>query len=94
MPIVLKVLSTVGIVAMLWVGGHIILVGMHDLGFAPIYDWVHHVEGIVGGLIPAVGGALSWLTNTFFSAILGLIWGGLIAAVVHVLPFGRKNPVH
>lgn len=94
MPIVLSVLSTVGIVAMLWVGGHIILVGMDDLGFSPIYDWVHHLEGIVGGWIPAIEGALAWLTNTFFSAILGLLWGGVIVAVMHVLPFGRKDPVH
>ena len=33
MPKVLKVLSTVGIVAMLWVGGHIILVGFDELGW-------------------------------------------------------------
>lgn len=94
MPIVLSVLSTVGIVAMLWVGGHIILVGMDDLGFSPIYDWVHSVEGIVGGWVPAIEGALAWLTNTVFSAILGLLWGGVIVAVMHVLPFGRKDPVH
>lgn len=93
MPIVLKALSAVGLVAMLWVGGHIILVGMADLGFTPIYDWVHHVEGIVGGLVPAISGALSWLTNTFFSAILGILWGAVIVTVVHFLPF-RKNPVH
>lgn len=94
MPIVLSVLSTVGIVAMLWVGGHIILVGMNDLGFSPIYDWVHHVEGVVGGWVPAIEGALSWLTNTFFSAILGLIWGAIIVTVIHFLPIGRKDPVH
>ncbi|WP_114905736.1 DUF808 domain-containing protein [Ornithinimicrobium murale] len=94
MPIVLSVLSSVGIVAMLWVGGHIILVGMNDLGFSPIYDWVHHLEEIVGGWIPAIGGALSWLTNTFFSAVLGLLWGAVIVVVMHFLPFGRKDPVH
>ncbi|MCK0113935.1 DUF808 domain-containing protein [Ornithinimicrobium sp. F0845] len=94
MPIVLSVLSTVGIVAMLWVGGHIILVGMNDLGFSPIYDWVHHLEVVVGGWIPAIGGALSWLTNTFFSAVLGLLWGAVLVAVMHLLPFGRKDPVH
>lgn len=92
MPIVLRVLSSVGVVAMLWVGGHIVLVGMDELGFSPIYDWVHHLEGIVGGWIPAISGALSWLTNTFFSAILGLVWGAVIVTGVHVLPFGRKDP--
>ncbi|WP_256840105.1 DUF808 domain-containing protein [Ornithinimicrobium faecis] len=91
MPIVLSVLSSVGIVAMLWVGGHIILVGMNDLGWSPIYDWVHHVEGIVGGWVPAIESALAWVTNTFFSAILGLVWGAVIVTVVHFLPFGHKD---
>ena len=94
MPIVLSVLSTVGIVAMLWVGGHIILVGMDDLGFHPIYEFVHHAEEVVAGWIPAISGALSWLTNTFFSAVLGLVWGAVLVAVLHFLPIGRKNPVH
>ena len=44
MPIVLGVLAWVGVVAMLWVGGHILLVGMDELGFHAIYDWVHHLE--------------------------------------------------
>lgn len=94
MPVVLSVLSSVGIVAMLWVGGHILLVGMHDLGFTPIYDWVHHAEELVGGWVPALSAALAWLTNTFFSAVLGLIWGAVIVTVVHFLPIGRQNPVH
>ncbi len=94
MPVVLSLLSTVGIAAMLWVGGHIILVGMDELGFHLIYGWVHTVEGAVGGLIPAIEGALSWLTNTLASAILGLVWGAVILTVVHLLPFGRKEPVH
>ncbi|WP_109473081.1 DUF808 domain-containing protein [Ornithinimicrobium cavernae] len=94
MPIILSLLSTVGIAAMLWVGGHIILVGMDDLGFHLIYGWVHSAEEVVASWIPAIGGALSWLTNTLASAVLGLVWGAVIVAVMHVLPFGRKNPVH
>ncbi|USQ77490.1 DUF808 domain-containing protein [Ornithinimicrobium cryptoxanthini] len=94
MPIVLSVLSSVGIIAMLWVGGHIILVGMDELGFHLIYGWVHSAEEVVAGLIPAIGGVLSWLTNTLASAVLGLIWGGILVAVLHLLPIGRKDPVH
>ena len=44
MPVVLSVLSTVGIAAMLWVGGHILLVGLDELGASWPYDTVHHVE--------------------------------------------------
>ena len=42
MPIVLSTLSWVGMVAMLWVGGHIILVGADELGLHAPYDLVHH----------------------------------------------------
>lgn len=94
MPVVLKVLSTVGVVAMLWVGGHIILVGMDELGWHTIYGWVHTAEEAVGDLVPAVRGALSWLTNTLASAVLGLLWGAVIVTVVHFLPIGRKDAVH
>ena len=85
MPIILKVLSTVGLAAMLWVGGHILLVGMHELGFHPIYDFVHGLEEGVGG------GFLGWLVNTLFSAILGLIIGAVVVLIMHVLPFGKKH---
>ncbi|WP_130012880.1 DUF808 domain-containing protein [Serinicoccus sediminis] len=94
MPIVLRTLSIVGVVAMLWVGGHILLVGIDELGFHPIYEFVHHAEEVVAGWIPAVAGALAWLTNTFFSAILGLVVGLVIVGVVAVLPIGKKDDDH
>src|SRR5699024_2821560 len=91
MPIVLRVLSIVGVIAMLWVGGHILLVGMDELGFHPIYDWVHHAEGVVAGWVPGVAGVTSWLTNTLFSAILGLVVGLVIVGVVSLLPKKGKH---
>ena len=77
MPKLLAGLSTIGTLAMLWVGGHIILVGTDELGFTAIYDFVHSLEA------PAaeVAGILGWLVNTFFSLILGAIWGGIVAAI-------------
>ena len=86
MPVVLKVLSTVGVVAMLWVGGHILLVGMDELGFHPLYAFVHHAEEVVAHAVPALGGVLSWLTNTFFSAVLGLVVGLVIVGVTRLFP--------
>lgn len=76
---------------MLWVGGHILLVGMNDLGFTPIYDFVHGLE------VPAAaaGGAfVGWLVNTLFSALLGLIIGGIAVAIMSVLPFGKHGEDH
>ncbi|MFK5688817.1 DUF808 domain-containing protein [Ornithinimicrobium sp. LYQ92] len=91
MPVVLTVLSTVGVVAMLWVGGHIMLVGIDELGFHPIYDFVHHAEELVTGWIPAVGGALAWLTNTLFSAILGLVIGLVVVGAVTLVQRVRRG---
>lgn len=82
MPAVMKVISYVGMVAMLWVGGHIILVSTHDLGLAQPYGWIHGLEEAVGG------GVLGWLINTFFSFVIGLAIGSVVAAIMHVLPFG------
>src|SRR3954453_16203312 len=72
MPIVMAVLSTVGIAAMLWVGGHILLVGLDDLGVSGPYDAVHHLEEDVGHALGAAGGVAGWLTNPAASAALGV----------------------
>jgi len=76
MPKLLSALSTIGIVAMLWVGGHILLVGVDELGWHTLYDWVHHAEEAVGG------GALGWCVNTLASAVIGLVVGAVVVAVV------------
>jgi len=83
MPIVLSVLSTVGIAAMLWVGGHILLVGLDELGFHWLYDQVHHLEEDVHHALGALGGVGKWLTNTIASAILGVLVGAVVVAVLH-----------
>ncbi|PCC19697.1 DUF808 domain-containing protein [Brevibacterium aurantiacum] len=80
MPKLLAGLSVIGTFAMLWVGGHIILVGTDELGFNALYDFVHHLEEPVAA-IAGVGGFLGWLVNTFFSLILGAIWGGIVAGI-------------
>ena len=84
MPIVLSVLSTVGIAAMLWVGGHILLVGLDELGFHAPYDEVHHLEEDVDDALGAAGGVGAWLTNTAASAVLGLVVGAIVVAVMHL----------
>src|SRR3712207_1240427 len=44
MPRLLAALTVVGTVAMLWVGGHILLVGTDELGLHVLYETVHHLE--------------------------------------------------
>ncbi len=84
MPVVMSVLSTVGIAAMLWVGGHILLVGLDELGASFLYDAVHHLEEDVDEGLGAVGGVGAWLTNTAASAVLGLVVGAIVVAVMHL----------
>ncbi|WP_435742994.1 DUF808 domain-containing protein [Nocardioides sp. SYSU DS0663] len=91
MPKVLAVISTVGTAAMLWVGGHIELVGLAELGWHAPYDLVHHLEEEVHHAVEGIGGVLAWLVNTAASALFGLVLGAVVVAVVHVLPFGRKE---
>jgi uncharacterized protein len=89
MPIVLSVLAKVGIIAMLWVGGHILLVGLDELGVHFLYDSVHHLEEDVHDGLGGFGGVGGWLTNTIASAILGIIVGAIIVAAMH-LRKGKK----
>jgi predicted DNA repair protein MutK len=74
-PKLLSVISVVGIAAMLWVGGHIVLNGLHELGWDPLYDLVHHAEEAVHH------GAQGWLVNTALSAAFGLLLGLVLIAL-------------
>ena len=81
MPKLLALLSTVGTAAMVWVGGHILLVGADELGWSGPYDLVHSLEDPVHD-IAGVGGVLGWLVNTAASAVVGLAVGFVVVFVV------------
>ncbi len=81
MPVLLRWLSLVGTAAMLWVGGHILLVGAHELGWHTPYDFVHDLEDLVHDT-GALSGVLTWLVNTAASAVLGIVVGVVVALVV------------
>ncbi|MDP9824181.1 DUF808 domain-containing protein [Nocardioides massiliensis] len=82
MPHLLIVITVVGTAAMLWVGGHIVLVGADELGWHAPYDAVHHLEVAVHDATGAAGGTLGWLVNTAGSALAGAVLGGLLLPVV------------
>lgn len=82
MPILMSVLGKVGVVAMLWVGGHLLLVGMDELGFHAPYGFVHHMEMLVHDATGSAGAVLGWLVNTAFSCVAGFIVGCVVTAVV------------
>ncbi|MCW2607803.1 MAG: conserved rane protein of unknown function [Frankiales bacterium] len=85
MPKLLSVISVVGTAAMLWVGGHILLVGADDLGWHSPYDVVHHLEEAAHEATGALGGLVSWLVETLCSALVGLAVGAVVAVVVTAL---------
>jgi predicted DNA repair protein MutK len=95
MPILLRFLSVVGVAAMLWVGGHILLLGADDLGWHAPYELVHHLEEAVHDTVHAVAGLLAWVVNTVASGLVGLLVGAVAVAVWHVLPLpGRDKAAH
>ena len=91
MPKLLAALSAIGTVAMLWVGGHILLVGTDDVGWHAPYGLVHHAEEFVHHAVQGVGGLLAWLVNTAASAVVGLVVGAVVVAIMKVLPFRRRG---
>jgi predicted DNA repair protein MutK len=91
MPRLLTALTVIGTAAMLWVGGHILLVGTHDLGFDLLYDAVHSVEDAAKEATGALGGVVKWLVDTLASALLGLAVGALVVLVLSLTLHRRKG---
>jgi predicted DNA repair protein MutK len=89
-PYILTGLSGLGTAAMLWVGGGIILHGleeMHILEVVPhtVHDWSVAIGHSAGGF----GAAVEWLIFALGGAVVGLIVGGAIVAIVRLF---TKHP--
>ena len=89
MPHLMQGLSVVGTAAMLWVGGGIIVHGLEHFHLDTVPHFIetlsekaHHA--------PALGAVAAWLTFATGSAVVGLIIGGVIVAILHLIP-GRKH---
>lgn len=83
MPKLLIALSVIGTVAMLWVGGGIILHGVHELGWHLLYDIGHGLEAMVTQATGALGGVFGWLSYATYSGVVGVVLGGVIAFILH-----------
>ncbi len=90
MPKLLAWLSVIGTAAMLWVGGHILLAGLDEVGWHAPYRLVHHLEHLAHG-VPAAGGVLGWVANTLASALIGLMVGVVLVLIIERLPFRRTT---
>ncbi len=84
MPYVMRVISTIGIAAMIWVGGHLVLSGSYTLGWHAPYGFVHHLEEAVSA-VAGVGGLLAWLVDTVASALVGLLVGFAVVGVLLIV---------
>jgi uncharacterized protein len=76
---------------MLWVGGHILLMGTNRLGWHTPYGLLHHLDEQVSRAVPAVAGLLSWLVDTGVSAVVGLVVGAVAVALGQLLSLLRRK---
>ena len=83
MPWLLTLLSVVGTVAMLWVGGGIILHGLEELGLHAPADAAHAIQRGVEQATGALAAVTGWLTYAAASALVGLVLGAIVAFVLH-----------
>lgn len=75
MPVLLGLLSGIGTLAMLWVGGNIITHGLEALGYPWIYDQIHHLAEDAAHAVPAAPGLIGWLVTATIDGLLGLVLG-------------------
>jgi predicted DNA repair protein MutK len=84
MPGLLAALENIGMVAMLWVGGGILLHGLEASPLAALPHAVHHgLERLTHH------GALLWLGNALAAAILGFLFGLAVMGIVHAVQRAR-----
>ena len=81
MPLFLKTLSMAGMLAMLWVGGGIVIHGLHELGVAGPEQMIHHAAAVASGV-------WHWLIQASLSGLVGLIIGGI--ADLLIKPFSKQ----
>ena len=81
MPAVFRVISVIGTVAMLWVGGHLVVANLAETLWHGPLDLVHAVTH----LVEAAGPVVVWIVDTAISAVVRLILGLVIVAVVTVV---------
>jgi predicted DNA repair protein MutK len=78
MPAVFKFISIVGTVAMLWVGGHLVIANLDATFWSAPYDLLH----VVTHAIESAGPVVVWIADTAMSAVFGIILGLIVVAVV------------
>lgn len=91
MPKFLALLSIVGTVAMLWVGGGILVHGLAEFGWHGPEDVIHDFAHTLAAATGPFEAALTWLLTALASAVVGFAVG---AAVLGVLSVVRPQHAH
>ena len=81
MPGFMRVLTVVGTAAMIWVGGNIVIHGLHELGLHQPYEGIHHRAEHAAHMLPQAAGFVRWFVTAFFDGIFGLALGMLLIPV-------------
>ncbi|HEY0111596.1 MAG TPA: DUF808 domain-containing protein [Allosphingosinicella sp.] len=89
MPRLLALLSLVGIAAMIWVGGGIVVHGLEEFGLGAPAHILHDAGEAAGHALPAASGFVEWAVTAAGSGLIGLAIGAVIVAVHHKL--SRKH---
>ncbi|MCY7312108.1 MAG: DUF808 domain-containing protein [Pseudoxanthomonas sp.] len=82
MPWVLSALSLIGTLAMLWVGGGIILHGLAAYGLSGAEHLIKQVGGSAGSMLPWGGGLLAWIVAAALAGLAGLAIGAAVSLLV------------
>lgn len=89
MPAVMSGLTVIGTAAMLWVGGGIIVHGLEQYHLTPIPGLIHQLQHWASGA-PVMGTVAGWSAFAVGAALTGLVIGGVIAGVLHLIPKRNK----
>ena len=85
MPKVMGALSTIGIAAMIWVGGGIIVHGLEAFGLGAIAHLIHDLAEAAGHAVPGVGGIVEWVVGAAGAGLFGLAIGALVVLGHHAI---------
>ena len=69
MPTVMMWISIIGTVAMLWVGGSIVIHGLEVLGWGTLGHAVHDTAAAIAGFVPFAQGFMGWLAKATLDGI-------------------------
>lgn len=82
MPYLMKALLIIGTAAMIWVGGSIVIHGLHEFGLHEPYQSIHDMAEGAAHMVGQATGFVTWFVTAFFDGIFGLILGLLLIPLV------------